>query len=91
MGLTKRHRIAAIKDQHLPRFQSICTNSLGRDAVKEELDKVILQNTAKSPDEPGGKSASIENRALIIRESLYGYSDKLFGKSDTKKAVEDIL
>ncbi len=72
-------------------MKSVCADNLGRDAVKEKFDKVIFRNAAKSPDDAGDKGIGIDNRALIVTESFYGYSDKLFGEADLKKAIEDML
>jgi len=72
-------------------MQGVCADDLGRGAVKEKFDKVIFKNTAKSPEDAGDKGVGIENRALVVKESFYGYSDKLFGESDLKKAIEDML
>lgn len=72
-------------------MKSICADSMGKDAVKEKFDKIVFQNTAKSPEDKGDKEAKIENRTLFVRESFYGYSDILFGEDDLRKALENML
>lgn len=72
-------------------LKGVCADALGRDAVKAKFDKVVFRNAARSGDDPGDKSIAIENRTLIVVESFYGYSDKLFGASDLQKAIEDML
>ncbi len=72
-------------------MKSVCADQLGRDAVKAKFDKIVFRNAAKSDEDPGDKSVAIDNRALVVCESFYGYSDKLFGESDLQKAIEDML
>lgn len=138
MGLAERRRVAEIKDQHTPRFQSelnaaigfslpfeidvttfpenktvldcydyyyqslgpalvvtvfksLCSDQLGKDAVQAKIKKIVFQNTASSPEAPGEKSVQIEGDTLFVREGFYGYSDKLFGESDLKSALEAAL
>ncbi|MCC7383239.1 MAG: hypothetical protein IT384_15490 [Deltaproteobacteria bacterium] len=138
MGLAERRRIAAIKDQHAPRFQQelneaigfalpfeidvssfpengtvldcydyyfesygpglvvtvfkgICQDEMGKQAVKDKIKKIVFKNSAASPDDPGDKEVKIEGGTLLVRESFYGYSDKLFGESDLRTAIENML
>ena len=72
-------------------MKEVCGDDLGRDAVKAKLKKIVFQNTAKTPESPGDKSVSIESETLFVRESFYGYSDKLFGESDLRTAIEAML
>jgi hypothetical protein len=69
----------------------VCVDQLGRDAVKAKFDKIVFQNTAKSPEEKGELSVTIENRTLFVRESFYGYSDLLFGEDTLKQKLESML
>ena len=72
-------------------MKDICADSLGREAVQAKFKKIVFQNTAKSAEQPGDKSVSIENDTLFVRESFYGYSDKLFGEDDLRKTLENML
>ena len=72
-------------------MKDICADDMGRDAVKAKFDKIVFQNTAKSGENAGDKSVGVDNRTLFVRESFYGYSDKLYGESDLKKLLEDML
>jgi hypothetical protein len=72
-------------------FKDICKDQLGRDAVKDKIKKVVFQNTANSPEDPGDKEVKIEGGTLFVRESFYGYSDKLFGADDLRTAIENML
>lgn len=138
MGLEEKRRLAAIRENHIPRFASemktacgfdlpfeinvatfpenktildcydyyfesygpglvitvfkdLCKDNLGKDAVKEKIKKVIFENTAKTPEDKGGKEVKIENGTLFVRESFYGYSDILFGETDLRQAIEAML
>ncbi|MGE0707332.1 MAG: hypothetical protein AB7N76_04720 [Planctomycetota bacterium] len=72
-------------------FKHICQDDLGRDAVREKIDKVLFRNTARSPEEPGDKDVRLEGRTLVIESSFYGYSDKLFGEDDLRAKIEAML
>lgn len=72
-------------------MKKICSDDIGRQAVKERLEKIVFQNTAKSPDEKGHKEVALDGKTLFIRESFYGYSDILFGEDDLRKAIEALL
>lgn len=69
----------------------VCADQLGKDALQAKVDKIVFRNTARSGEDPGEKSVVIDNRVLIVAESFYGYSDKLYGEADLQKAVEDLL
>lgn len=72
-------------------MKAVCADALGREAVKAKFDKILFKNAARSEAESGEKSVAIENRTLVVAESFYGYSDKLFGEADLQKAIEDML
>ena len=72
-------------------IKSVCSDALGREAVKAKFDKVVFKNTAKSGEDAGDKGVRIEGRTLVVAESFYGYSDKLFGEAELQKALEDML
>lgn len=72
-------------------MKDICKDDMGKEAFKAKFDKIIFQNTAKSPDAPGDKSVTSDGRNLVIGESFYGYSDKLYGEDDLRKKLEDML
>lgn len=72
-------------------MKQVCVDTMGREAVQEKIKKIVFQNTAKSPDLPGDKSVALENGTLYVRESFYGYSDKLYGEDDLLKTIESML
>lgn len=72
-------------------FEQLCVDDLGKAAVQEKIKKVVFQNTAKSPEDPGDKSLELKDGTLYVRESFYGYSDKLFGDTDLRTALENML
>ena len=72
-------------------FKDICKDSIGRDAVKATLKKVVFENTAKSPEDKGHKEVKLDQGTLYVRESFYGYSDILFGEDDLRQAIEALL
>lgn len=72
-------------------MKDICADDLGKEAVKEKFDKIVFQNTAKSAEDPGDKSVEITDKTLIVRESFYGYSDKLYGADDLRTTIEAML
>lgn len=72
-------------------MQGVCADDLGKQAVKEKFDKIVFQNTAKSPEDKGEKAVLIDSRTLFIRESFYGYSDLLFGEDELKTKIESML
>lgn len=72
-------------------MKEVCVDQMGKDAVRAAIKKIVFQNVAKSSEAPGEKELKLENGTLIIRESFYGYSDKLFDPSELKKAIENML
>lgn len=72
-------------------FKDLCKDDLGKEAVKAKIKKIVFQNTAKTPEEAGDKDLKLEGGTLFVRESFYGYSDKLFGEADLRKMIEDML
>lgn len=72
-------------------LKEICKDDMGRDAVKAKFNKVVFQNVAKSVDNSGDKSFEIKDQTLFVRESFYGYSDKLYGEDELQSALEAIL
>ena len=72
-------------------FKDLCKDGLGKQAVQEKIKKVVFQNVAKSADEPSDKSVALEGTTLFVRESFYGYSDKLYGEDDLRKLLEGML
>ena len=72
-------------------MKEICKDDMGKDAFKAKFDKIVFQNTAKSPEQPGDKSVTTDGKTLVIGESFYGYSDKLYGEDDLRKKLEDML
>ncbi|MBZ4394221.1 MULTISPECIES: hypothetical protein [Myxococcus] len=72
-------------------MKSICADDLGKEAAKAKFSKIVFQNVAKSAENPGDKSVEIKDNTLFVRESFYGYSDKLYGEDDLRGAIEAIL
>jgi hypothetical protein len=72
-------------------FRDLCKDSIGKEAVQGKIKSIVFENTAKSADDAGDKSVKIEGTTLFVRESFYGYSDKLFGESDLRSAIENML
>lgn len=72
-------------------FKDICRDQAGIDAVKEKIAKIVFQNTAASPEAPGELEVRLEGGTLYVRESFYGYSDKLFGEETLKTTIENLL
>ncbi len=72
-------------------FGKICTDDLGKEAVKEKITGVKLINTSKNVDDAGEKSLTLDNGELLIKMSFYHYSDKLWGEEELKKAIENLL
>ncbi|NTX16449.1 hypothetical protein FJV41_23465 [Myxococcus llanfairpwllgwyngyllgogerychwyrndrobwllllantysiliogogogochensis] len=72
-------------------MKSICSDDLGREAVKSKFNKIIFQNVATSPDNPGDKNVELKDNTLFVRESFYGYSDKLFGEDELRTIIESLL
>ncbi len=72
-------------------FRHVCQDQLGKDAVKAKIQKIILRNTAASAEQSGEKAARLEGGTLIVEESFYGYSDKLFGEDELRGLIENML
>lgn len=72
-------------------FKEICADDIGKQAVKDRIEKIVFQNTAKSPDDKGHREVALDGKTLFVRESFYGYSDLLFGEDDLRKTTEALL
>ncbi|WP_342374826.1 hypothetical protein NVS55_26300 [Myxococcus stipitatus] len=72
-------------------MKEICKDDMGKEAVKAKFNKIVFQNVAKSADDAGDKSVEIKDKTLFVRESFYGYSDKLYGDSELQGALEQML
>lgn len=72
-------------------FKDLCKDSMGKDAVNAKIKKIVFQNVAKSGDDASDKSVELQGTTLFVRESFYGYSDKLFGEADLRTLIENML
>jgi hypothetical protein len=72
-------------------LRRICADSIGREAVRAKVQRVVFRNGASSADSPKEKSVKLEGGTLTVEESFYGYSDKLFDEDELTRAIEAML
>lgn len=72
-------------------FQDICKDELGRQAVREKVQSIEMQNTSTSASEGGTMEVGLEDGRLIIRYGFYSYSDRIWGEEPLRRAIENLL
>jgi hypothetical protein len=72
-------------------LKDVCADAIGKETVQTRIKKIIFQNTARSATDSGEKEVRLEGDTLFVRESFYGYSDKLYGEDDLRAAIENKL
>ena len=72
-------------------FTDLCKDALGRQAVKEKIGAVVVENTSISASDGGHKGLSLDGSTLKIQYGFYGYSDKIWDERELLQCIENLL
>ncbi|MEM9980945.1 MAG: hypothetical protein AAF734_00520 [Bacteroidota bacterium] len=72
-------------------FKDVCKDNLGKEAVKEKIKSVRVVNTSKNGEDSGEMEVVLNDGELLIKYGFYQYSDKLWGETELKEKIEEML
>ncbi|MBX2920813.1 MAG: hypothetical protein KF746_01375 [Chitinophagaceae bacterium] len=84
------HRIYGI-DSILGAMTTVTSDELGKEAVKEAIQKIVLTNTAKSWKEDGGRSLRLKDGVLTVSCSFSESSNNLYKPEVLSKEISNLL
>ena len=83
------------KDYSFPMVCKVLTqigrDDLGKEALKENVQKVLIVNTAVDSSNGGAKEMTLHDGVLTIKQGWYGYSDILFDENELLQQIESVL
>lgn len=77
--------------QTIEALKEIGSDDLGKQALREQIQSVLVQNTSTGQDAGGECSLTLDDKKLIVKMGFYNYSDKLWDKAELVSQIESKL